>query len=221
MKNNYKTLIVVEHGAVMAGINDDLLKVTESTGSTFETYYATKCSQALSILKRESEFDLLFLDIKLSSESYIDIYADENPATEIRKLHPNALIVVATSSSQPVHLRIILKRLNPEGFIVHKDISYVGLAQAIEESLRKPPYYSRTVIEYLRTIESLMFILSKRELLLLKGIDNGLTLEEIGEEISLSKSAVAVRKKKLKSQFGVEEGNDRDLIRRARETGYI
>lgn len=221
MKNYYKTLIVHDHGLTNEGIKVDLQKVTESTGITFETYFATKYPQALSILKKESLIDIIFLDFKNPPEFDSELYSGQDFGIEIRKSHPNILIVVTMSEYKPIYIRSVLKSLNPEGFIVKRDVHYLGLAHAIKETLHNPPYYSPTVIEYYRSIEGFIFTLSKREIRLLKELDNGLTLNEIGEVIALSKSAVAIRKKKLKSLFGVEDGNDRDLIRKARETGYI
>src|SRR5690606_1306059 len=221
MKNYYKTLIVHDHGLTNEGIKVDLQKVTESTGITFETYFATTYAQALSILKKESLIDIIFLDFKNPPEVDSELHSGQDFGLEIRKSHPNILIVVTMSEYKPIYIRSVLKSLNTEGFIVKRDVHYLGLAHAIKETLHNPPYYSPTVIEYYRNIEGFIFTLSKREIRLLKEIDNGLTLHEIGEVIALSKSAVAVRKKKLKSLFGVEDGNDRDLIKKARETGYI
>ena len=221
MKNDYKTLIVHDHGLTNEGIKVDLQKVTESTGITFETYFATTYAQALSILKKESLIDIIFLDFKNPPEFDVEMHSGQDFGIEIRKSHPHILIVVTMSEYKPIYIRSVLKSLNPEGFIVKRDVHYLGLAHAIKETLHNPPYYSPTVIEYYRSIEGFIFTLSKREIRLLKELDNGLTLNEIGEVIALSKSAVAVRKKKLKSLFGVEGGNDRDLIRKARETGYL
>src|SRR5690606_23082753 len=129
MKNYYKTLIVHDHGLTNEGIKVDLQKVTESTGITFETYFATKYAQALLILKKEALIDIIFLDFKNPPEFDSELHSGQDFGIEIRKSHPNILIVVTMSEYKPIYIRSVLKSLNPEGFIVKRDVHYLGRSE--------------------------------------------------------------------------------------------
>lgn len=221
MKNYYKTLIIEDHGLTTAGIEAILQKVAESAGITFETYFAAKCSQALSILKREPLIDLIFLDIKLPPEPDIGMHSGENLGIEIRKLYPKALIIVITAYNQTIRTKRILNTFKPEGFIIKGDIDYLSLASEIEKAVLSPPYYSPSVVKAAGKILTFSPILDTLDTQLLLELDKGLVMKEIADQLFLSRVAVVKRKQKLKLLFEVEEGNDRDLVNKARDLGFI
>lgn len=221
MKNSYKTLIVDDHKLIFNGIKFALHGLTESIGSVFETHFARKCSQALSILKSHSSFDLVFLDIKLPPEADIEMYSGEDLGKKIRKLYPSITIIVITAYNSPIRIKSIFNSISPEGFIVKGDKLHGGLDSAIEQALNDPPYYSSTVLAGLVDLASVNITLDQLDIRLLILLDKGRTMGEIAEQLFLSRSAIVKRKQKLKLQLEVENGNDRDLINRAFELGFI
>jgi len=221
MSNNYITLIVEDSGLIVRGIKILLKEITESKDATFEIHYATKYSKALSILKDEPYINLVFLDVKLPKEPEVEMFSGEDLGVEIRLLHPSALILVIIAPNNPVLIHRIMEKFAPDGLFVKGDIKLEEFTFAISKALTKPPYYSSTALKYIVNGKYNKLILTKRDEHLLILLDKGLTLEQIGAEILISKSAVAKRKKRLKELLGVEDGNDRDLVNSAREIGLI
>src|SRR5690606_23200373 len=221
MKNNYKTLIVEDHSLTAKGVKTTLNEITESTGTTFEIHYATKCSQAIAILKSESIVDLVFLDIKLPKEPEIGMLSGEDLGIGIRKLYPNIIIVVITAYDQPVIIKRIIDEIAPEGFFIKGDTKIEELPLVFRRALKGQPYYSSTVKDVISNQLSNSVVLDKLDIQLLVELDKGLTMVEIGEIISLSMSAVSIRKRSLKEKLGVPGGNDRDLVNRAHELCFL
>src|SRR5690606_32075311 len=127
MKTNYKTLIVEDQALVTEGLKTMLEKVTEFTDMAFKTFVATRCSQALAILKSEPLIDLVLLDIKLPPEPLIEMFSGENLGAEIRKLYPGTMIIVITAYNQPIRIKSIVNSMEPDGFFIKGDLSYMNL----------------------------------------------------------------------------------------------
>lgn len=221
MKKLYRTLIVEDDALVTKGLKMILEKVTEFTDTAFKIFVANRCSQALAILKSEPLIDLVFLDIKLPPEPHIEMFSGENLGAKIRELYPDTMIIVITAYSQPIRIKSIIKSIEPDGFFVKGDFSYLNLASEIEHALMKPPYYSTTVVKSMIGLTSFNFSLDTIDIRLLIELDKGKTMKEIGDILFLSRVAVTKRKQKLKLQFEVENGNDRVLINKARQLGFI
>lgn len=115
----------------------------------------------------------------------------------------------------------ILKTINPEGFLIKSDLTSSELANAFQNILENPPYYSNTVNSFLRkTITSDIFVDEKnRKILHL--LSQGIKTKNLAEHVGLSLSAVEKRKKHLKSIFSVEDGQDETLLREARKKGFL
>jgi len=56
---------------------------------------------------------------------------------------------------------------------------------------------------------------------LLYELSQGATLSHMTKTLPLSRSAIAKRKNRLKIYFNVHSSDDRELIRKAREKGFI
>ncbi|MCX2681896.1 response regulator [Galbibacter sp. EGI 63066] len=221
MKKPYRTLIIEDHTLIAMGLEVALNEVTGATGATFDLQRATTCAQALSILDKGPAFDLVFLDIQLPPQPDIGMLSGEDLGMEIRNRFPATAIVVSTAYNEHIRIQSILKSIDPDGFFIKGDMDDRNLGPAIKALLFDPPYYSPTVLKSLRNYISNDFILDKRDRQLLYELDKGLTMDKIAKVLSLSRAAVAKRKRNLKLIFGVEDGNDRDLAIKAREKGFI
>jgi len=221
MKNSYKTLIVEDYVLIAKGLERILNEITESTGTTFEIHYASKCSQAIAILKDEPLVDLVFLDIKLPKEPEIGMLSGEDLGIEIRKSHPQAHIIVTTAYNEPIRIKSIYTNIKPDGFFVKGDINHNSITSAYEKALNEPPFYSRTAEQSLLSFIAIDFTLDQIDVQILIGLYKGLTMKEISNELFLSRAAIVKRKQKIKLQFEVENGKDRDLVNVARKLGFI
>jgi hypothetical protein len=95
------------------------------------------------------------------------------------------------------------------------------LADAFQQLLKSPPYYSSTVNNYVKkTITSEVYVDDvNRKILHL--LSQGVKTKSLNEHISLSTSALEKRKKQLKLLFSVDDGKDETLLYEARDKGYL
>ena len=115
----------------------------------------------------------------------------------------------------------IIKEINPDGFLIKSDLTSMELADAFQQILKSPPYYSSTVNNYVKqTITSEIYLddINRKILYLLS---QGTKTRSLGEYVSLSTSAVEKRKKQLKLLFSVSDGKDESLLREARKKGFL
>ena len=95
------------------------------------------------------------------------------------------------------------------------------LADAFQQILKSPPYYSSTVNNYIKkTITSEIYVddINRKILHLLS---QGIKTRSLNEYIPLSMSAIEKRKKQLKLLFSVSDGKDESLLKEAREKGFL
>lgn len=221
MKNVCNALIVGKRGLIIKGITTVLNEITLSTGVVFEKSFATNLSDAMDRLKRSPTIDLVFLEIMQSLDRTVGEFFGEELGAQIRKSFPGILIVVIMARIIPIRIRNIHLKVKPDGFFVLGDIHHLNMAAAYNKVLREPPFYSRSIAQSLIDFAALNFTLDEIDVQILKGLDEGLVMKEIAYGLSLARSTVVNRKQVMKLQFGVEYGNDRDLVNKARAFGFI
>ncbi len=169
----------------------------------------------------EKAIDLFFLDIRLPKSNNGKILSGEDLGLIINRLLPDARIIVSTMYADNHRIHNILKNINPLGFLIKSDIASKELNQAIDCVMKGQPYYSKTVLELLRTQLSNNFILDKidRELLYLLSIKT--KTKDLPNILPLSKAGVEKRKRHLMDVFDIKEHEDKDLILQAKQKGFI
>ncbi|UGU16533.1 response regulator [Sinomicrobium kalidii] len=221
---NYHIALIDDHPLITDAYKNALEYVSEQDGTTFNIVVAHSCDEARYILDNASPlhpFDIVFLDIQLPPSGDSDIISGEDLGLEIRKRFPRARIAVSTTFNDHYRIHSIFESLNPDGFLIKGDITPDELITAIRHLIAEPPYYSKTVMQSLRQYITSDFLLDKIDRQLLYQLSLGTKMKTITTIIPLSRAAIEKRKRHLKDIFDVESGEDRDLILRAREKGFI
>ena len=190
----------------------------------FKLTEATSCDRAEEILKnkwKDNSLDLVFLDIMLPSGNGSKFHSGEDLGQEIRKSHSSARIIVVTSLNNNYRIRNIFSSLNPEGFFIKTDIILETMVPAVIDILNNNPYYSVSVLHAIRKYMGHDFILDKWDRLMLYELSRGTRMKELPDIMPFSIGAIEKRKRNLKCVFEVEEGEDRDLLMKARAYGFI
>ena len=219
------TLIIDDHPLLIDAYKSALLEIElDRQEWKFNIREADSCDTALQFLERlnpEASLDLVFLDIKLPPASDGSHLSGEDLGLEIRAKSKMAKIVVATTFNDNYRIHNIFRSINPEGFIIKSDINAETLGAALIDVLTNPPYYSRTVIQAIRKYISHDFLLDKWDRFILYELSQGTKMKELPKLIPFSLGALEKRKSKLKTIFDIKHGEDRELLMRAREHGFI
>jgi len=185
---------------------------------------AKNCDTAFHEIKKAAKatpFDLVILDINIPPSKDKKILSGEDLGLELKKTFPNIKIIVVTALHNNFRLNNILKSLNPEGFIIKSEIDFKDLLDAINCVLTCPPYYSNSILKLMRRHISNNFVLDEIDRQLLYQLSIGTKNKDLTKFINLSKGGIERRKRHLKEMFNVENGDDRILLERASEQGFL
>ena len=220
-----QVLMVDDHKMTLVGYTSALEVINrEDSNYTFKIHHATTFEEAQRKLDETFNYrplDLVFLDIQMPKDADIKYQTGEDLGVEIRKRFPTTKLIVITTFDNNLLIQNLLESINPEGLMIKSDVNPSNFPQAVLEVLEDPPYYSKTVTKYLRKQQFIKYHLDRWDRLMLYYISVGKFTKDLPEFIPLSIAGIEKRKKRLKEIFDVEDGNDFDLIMRAREKGFI
>ena len=111
--------------------------------------------------------------------------------------------------------------MNPDGFLIKNDVNKEELVTSIYDLMKGIPYYSKSVLELFRKQSSIDYKLDKIDRQLLHEMSIGTKMKDLPKIIPMSMAGLEKRKKHLKQLFKVNHNDDRELILRAKEKGFI
>lgn len=216
-------LMVDDHPIIIEGYQN-VLMATKADDQTLLIDTANNCDTAQLMINRASKgtpYDVCFFDISLPASEDGKFASGEDLALLAKEVLPAAKIIILTMFNESFRIHNIIKEINPDGFLIKSDLTSMELADAFQQILKFPPYYSSTVNNYVKkTITSEIYVDDvNRKILHL--LSQGIKTKSLSEYIPLSTSAIEKRKKQLKLLFSVENGKDENLLQEAREKGYL
>ncbi|UMB59470.1 response regulator [Lutibacter sp. A80] len=224
-EKTYKVLIIDDHPIIADAYKSAFEFISlEKPTTKFEISIATNCDDAIEIIENSSKntgIDIVFLDISLPPSTDGVYLSGEDLGVRINQLLPKCKIIVATTFNDNYRIQVILKNVNPDGFLIKNDINKEELVFSIKTVLDGSPYYSKSVLELFRKQASIDYKLDKIDRQLLYEMSIGTKMKELPKIIPMSLAGLEKRKKQLKTLFKVKENDDRELILKAKEKGFI
>jgi DNA-binding NarL/FixJ family response regulator len=197
----------------------------ENSEISFKITLTHNCDDAIAKIKESSKrvlkYELIFLDIKLPPSKDKKILSGEDLGLEIKKLLPDSKIIVSTTYNDNYRIYSLMKNLNPDGLLIKNDITTSELVNAINLVLTSPPYYSSSVSQTIRNEMLNDLLLDKIDRRLLYELSIGTKTKDLPITLPLSIAGVEKRKRNLKNVFDVSGLEDKDLINKAKEKGFI
>lgn len=189
----------------------------------FNILYGSTSNKAVYILKNQSPpagFDLAIIDNSIAPSTDGKYLSGQDIAQYIRAKHPKTKLLFNTSAEQAV-IASIFKNINPEGFLIKTEGTGEILKRAVSEILYGGSYYGKSVLQIMKSPFKTNLVLDEWDRKLLYELGRGTKTTQIPEILPLSLSTVARRKRRLKEIFGIEGLADRELLKRAREMGFL
>ncbi len=225
MKQQQKVLIIDDHPLICEQYIKALQEVmTENEQLNMRIESAGDCDTAREKIKNtliEGGWDLVFLDIRLPSSKDRKVLSGEDLGEMIRKNHPLAKIIVATTFNDNYRIQNIFKSLNPEGFLIKNDLDTKELVNAIQKIMQGGVHYSNTVSNLHRKQMFTEIKIDKIDRQILYELSLGTRMKDLPKIVPLSIAGIEKRKRILKEVFDVEDQGDKALIMKARELGFI
>lgn len=215
-----RILMVDDHPTQLDGYK--IILAYNNQGIEIETVMAYNCKTAFEIIKDATQsFDMFFLDLNLPAYPEQQIKSGEDLAYLVKECHPESKIIMLTSHSESFLLYNIVRRIQPNAFLVKSDFGGEELLDAFYAVLNGQTYHSETVKESINELlcrEEYLDSYNRRIITLLA---QGVKTKNLPEHLNLSMSAVEKRKSQIKDYFCIEKGNDEDIVREARKLGFV
>jgi len=190
----------------------------------FDVKIVGNCDDAMDSIKKAAKakgIDIIFLDISLPPSTDGKILSGEDLGEKINQLLPNTKVIISTTYNDNYRVHTILNTIDPDGFLVKKDLTPEELIDAIKKVLVAPPYYSTTVLNMLRKQFTVNYQIDKIDRQLLYELSKGTKMKELPDVIPMSMAGLEKRKRLLMEVFNVPDKSDKQMIKIAREKGFI
>jgi len=225
MSKIHNVLIIDDHPIISDAYKSafDFISA-ENTDLKFNISIANNCDSAIEKIMEASKgvgIDIVFLDISLPPSSDGKYLSGEDIGIKIKQVLPKCKVIIATTFNDNYRIQVILKNVNPEGFLIKNDINKDELVTSIKTVMDDSPYYSKSVLELFRKQASIDYRLDKIDRQLLYEMSIGTKMKDLPKVIPMSLAGLEKRKKHLKELFGVQDNYDRELISKAKEKGFI
>lgn len=222
MAKKLNILIVDDHPFIIEAYKNTIAGYHPSEFE-FTITQASDCKSAYDILTNSEviPYDVAFFDISMPPYEEKNILSGEDLAKLTRKTLPNCRIILLTMHTESLKINNIIKTINPNGLIIKNDLTFDELLNAFDRILKNQNYYSQTVVKFVSQDLGENALIDEHDRQILHHLSRGVKTKNIPLHISLSLSAVEKRKLNLKELFQIREGDDEDLLREARNRGFI
>lgn len=215
-----KVLMVDDHPSMLEGYK--IILSYNSLGFEIETTAAFNCETAYEIItKKHNAFDMVFLDYSLPPYEAMHINSGEDLAMLTKTHLPNAKIVMLTSHSEALILYNIVRNIEPAGLLVKSDFSADELLNAFEVMVHDGIYHSATVKQNIKELLSKKVYLDVFNRQIITLLAQGIKTKSLPSHLNLSISTIEKRKVQIRDYFGIQKGNDEDIIREAKKLGLV
>lgn len=216
-----RILMVDDHPTQLDGYK--IILTYNNQGIEIESVLAYNCKSAFEIITDPDNggFDMVFLDLNLPGYPEKQLKSGEDLAYLIKEYLPNTKIMMLTSHSESFLLYNIVKKIEPNAFLVKSDFSGEELLTAFDAVLNNEVYHSETVTESIRELLSREEYLDSYNRQIITLLAQGVKTKNLPEHLNLSMSAVEKRKSQIKDYFCIVRGNDEDIVTEARKMGFI
>ncbi|MCG2419389.1 hypothetical protein K8089_10170 [Aequorivita sp. F47161] len=179
---------------------------------------AMSCMESLD---SNSSIDILFLQI--SNGIGIKPTKDDGSVfgCTFRNRFSESTIILGTNFSQNYNIWNLIRQIKPQALISEDSNTPSELPSQITQALKNPPYMCDTFKQAIMTHLQREVDLDRLELSMLYELSKGIRMAELPNILNMSISTLEKRKKRLKVQFDVVDGDDWALIQKARESGSL
>ncbi|SDG41272.1 response regulator [Psychroflexus sediminis] len=220
---NYNVLLVDDHPMIIAGFEQALDIISENNEEIkFKRDSAQNCTDAADyIMDSNQAYDLICLDLSLPGSKDGKYNSGEDLAKLARKCQSEAKLLICTMLENNYKVLNVMRRIDPDGFLVKSDTNPDILISAIENLLNGKTYQSATVHQMLKRTVEFSHNIDEDNLKILYLLSQGILTKNLPEHMGLSLSAIEKRKKQMKQFFDISNTNDKILLEKAKEKGFL
>lgn len=212
-----RILMVDDHPLIIEAYKEVLTRLLQES-PRFVIDTAHTCDLAWGKIKN-NDYDILFLDMSFPQEEGNRFISGEDLGIQIRKEHLQIKIIILTQIEDAFHLKNLMATIKPEGFLLKRETNPKLLADCVQNVIVSIPFFSPKIAKIIQSGTTGNLIISENDRIILYQLSLGTKTKNLHHYVPLSHRAVEDRKRKLKEIFGAND--DKSLLARAKEQGYI
>lgn len=167
------------------------------------------------------ELRLAILDYSMPPCELYNLKSGEDIAKIIRSKFPEAMIIFISAMITSNKLESLLKSVNPEGIIEKSDINFSDLCMIFDNVLKGEVFYSKRIHKTIEENQARCLYLDALNVKIIELLSQGIATKNLPHYLPLSLSGVHKRKAKIKAVLNIEVGSDEEIIKEAKEKGFI
>jgi len=222
MAKKINILIVDDHPFIIEAYKSTMAGYHPSQFE-FNITQANDCRSAYDIITNPQmiPYDVAFFDISMPPYEEKNILSGEDLAKLMKNTLPTCRIILLTMHTESLKINNIIQKINPNGLIIKNDLTFDELLTAFDKILKNENYYSQTVVKFVSQNSGENMTIDDFDRQILYHLSRGVKTKNIPLHTSLSLSAVEKRKLNLKDLFQIRDGGDEDLLREAKNRGFL
>ena len=146
--------------------------------------------------------DLAVIDYQLPEFEEKRLSSGVDVALLIKKYHPKCKVIMITAYQEAAIVYDIHKKVQSDALIIKNDISYTTLKECLEYNGRYLSVTAQKAVSLINSNEELVNDINREILFYLK---QGFKINEIGNALSLSESAIQKRIAKIRDLLGAKD----------------
>lgn len=210
-----KVLIIDDHRLMV----DGFINCFKQLDYNFTFDSAPDCERGESFIMSQKKYDLAIIDYSLPPSKKFKNGGDLVQLTSIKM--PDCKIVVITSHDEAFILYDILKKNRPDGLLVKSDFNATELSASLLCILKGHEYRSKTVLNAIKKISTENDYLDCYNRQIISLLAQGHKTKSLADIMGLSVSTIDKRKVSIKDFFGINKGDDQDIVKEARNRRLI
>lgn len=187
-----------------------------------ELHYGYSCDGCLGILNSSNRsFDLFLIDYELEMSGDKRFLNGLDLAKYIRCVFLGAKIILLLRKANVFLIKTLIHEVDPQGILEKRKLTPKVLSEGIQVVWNGGIYYDPGIHEKRIYFLQSEYFPDEWDRRILYELSMGASRRQLAKELPFSISTIARRKRRLKDYFGVSGRDDRVLVKKAREMGFL
>jgi two-component system response regulator NreC len=221
MNTALNILIVEDHPTMIEGYKS-ILSAQFKLDDEVKIVTAFNCEIAYQkITAAIVPYDIALLDMIIPPFEAMKLFSGEELALLLQQKMPHCKIIMSTSHTEAFVLYNLIKKVNPSGVLVKSDYNPEEFLFAIQKIREGDKYFSATAKLSIKEVHQENQYLDSYNRRIISLLAKGIKTKNLPQHLNISISAIDKRKAHIRDVFGIQKGNDEDIIREAKKRGLI
>lgn len=219
-----RDILIGEENRLLATVYRDILErlFEDKFGIPPTIFMGHSCDAVVEFLETQLPgVDLVLIDYALEISGDKRFLNGMDLAVFVRKFFPDCKIIFLFYKANVFLVKNLIQEVDPNGILEKKDMTPEILHDCINIILKGGMYYGEKIREKRILFLDSEYFLDEWDRRLLYELSLGANRTQLAAEFPFSISTIVRKKRRLKEYFGDGRMDDRELIEKAKEMGFL